>query len=164
MKIFYVVFSLFSVFLLSGCATKDPVANIMHPISKIFQADYQKIWSATMLALEDYPIEAENNEKGYLKTESIPVETIWKFPVERNDTLAAAKYTLHIKMIKGKSKSRPAVKVTVLKKILLQKGFIENPKRIPSNGLEERSILYRIHREINIERAITNHHKRSSAS
>ncbi len=142
----------------------DPLPSITHSVSKVFHADYQKIWSATMLALEDYPIEEENNEKGYLKTESIPIETIWKFPVEREDTLKVAKYTIHIKIIKGRSKSQPAVQVSVLKKTILQKGFIDNPKRIPSNGLEERSILYRIHREISIERAITNHHKKSSSS
>ena len=115
-----------------------------------------------MLALEDYPIEVENNEKGFLKTEKIQIETIWKFPFEREDILTAAKYTIHVKLIKGKIKSRPVVKVRVLKKIFEQKGFIEEPKKVPSNGLEEKTILYRILREINIEQAIINYHQSSS--
>ena len=115
-----------------------------------------------MLALEDYPIETEDNEKGALKTESIQTETIWKYPFERERALTAAKYTIHIKLIKGTVKSKPMVKVRILKKILEQKGFIEDPKRIPSDGLEEKAILYRILREINIEQAILNYHQRSS--
>ena len=115
-----------------------------------------------MLALEDYPIETEDNEKGVLKTESVQTETIWKFPFEREKTLVAAKYTLHIKLIKGKIRSKPVVKVRILKKILEQKGFITDPKRVPSDGFEEKAILYRIFREINIEQAIVNHHQKSS--
>lgn len=115
-----------------------------------------------MLALEDYPIETEDNEKGFLKTENIRTETIWKFPFEQERTLSAATYALHIKLIKGTVGSRPVVKVRILKKILERKGFIEDPKRIPSHGLEEKAILYRILREINIEQAIINHHQKSS--
>ncbi len=161
-NIFLFAFLLFTGFLFSGCASLEPEPHILRPVSKIYPADYQKTWRATMLALEDYPIETEDNEKGLLKTENIQTETIWKSPFERERGLIAAKYTLHIRLIKGKSKSKPMVKVRVLKKILEQKGFIEDPKRIPSDGLEEKAILYRILREINIEQAILNYHQRSS--
>ena len=115
-----------------------------------------------MLTMEDYPIEEENNETGYLKTEAIKTETIWKFPFEREQNLNTDTYTIHIRFIKGKSQSKPVVKVLVLKKILSQKGFIEEPQRKPSDGLEEKAILYRMMREINIEQAISNYHKSSS--
>jgi hypothetical protein len=161
-NIFLFSFLFFAGFLFSGCASLEPEPRILHPVSKVYHADYQKIWRATMLALEDYPIETEDNEKGSLKTESIQTETIWKYPFERESALTAAKYTIHIKLIKGAVKSKPMVKVRILKKILEQKGFIADPKRIPSDGLEEKAILYRILREINIEQAILNYHQRSS--
>lgn len=155
------LFLLLAFFICSSCATLEPI-QIKHPVSKVFYADYQKIWRAAMLALSDYPIESENNEKGYLKTEEIPIETIWKIPFEREKDLNSSKYTIHVKFIKGKVKSASVVKVLVLKKIFQQKGFINAPVRVPSNGLEEKTILYRILREINIEQAIANYHQKSS--
>ncbi len=115
-----------------------------------------------MLVLEDYPIETENNEKGYLKTESIKNETVWKLPFDRDKHFNEFKYTIHIKLIKGKMDSLPVVRVLVLKKIFTQKGFMSDPEQVPSDGLEEQTILYRIFREINIEQAITNYHQSSS--
>ena len=94
-----------------------------------------------MLALSDYPIETEDNEKGYLKTGAIPIETIWKTPFEREKNLNSSKYTIHVKFIKGKVKSAAVVKVLILKKIFRQKGFISTPVRVPSNGLEEKNDL-----------------------
>ncbi|MDE0518856.1 MAG: hypothetical protein OXH36_04810 [Bdellovibrionales bacterium] len=151
----------FFIFVCSSCATLEPI-QINHPVSKVFYADYQKVWRAAMLALSDYPIETEDNEKGYLKTEEIPIETIWKIPFEREKNLNSSKYVIQVKFIKGKVKAVAVVKVLVLKKIFRQKGFINAPVRVPSTGLEEKAILYRILREINIEHAIANYHQKSS--
>ena len=144
-----------------SCASLEMVQTI-NPVSKVFYADYQQVWRATMLALENYPIDMENNEKGYLKTESIQSETIWKFPFFRDKNFNSFKYRLHIKLVKGHADSLSMVKVLVLKKIFIRKGFMNNPERVPSDGLEEKTILYRILREINIEQAITNYHQSSS--
>jgi len=140
----------------------DIKPTTLQPISKVFFADYQKVWSATLLALEDYPIETENNEKGYLKTENILNNTIWKFPFDIGDSRGSAKYTINIKLVKGTSRGRPVVKVLILKRVLLQKGFISDFQRVPSYGLEEKNILYRISREVSIDKAITNYYKKSS--
>ncbi len=160
---FYSLLSFFFIIItLSSCTTLKLKNDVLYPISKTFPVDYQKTWRATMLALEDYPIETEDNEKGYLKTESINYDTIWNLPFEDASSVKAAKYTLHIKLVKGKIKGRSVVKVRILKKILVQKGFIGEPERIPSDSLEEKSILYRILREIHIEQAIANHYQQSS--
>ena len=162
MKTIMKFLSLFIVFVLfCGCTTLEPV-QIIRPVSKVFHADYQKTWRATMLALEDYPIETENNEKGYLKTEFIKNETVWKLPFERGKKFNEFKYTIHITLTKGKMDSLPMVRVLVLKKIFIQRGFMSDPEQVPSDGLEEQTILYRIFREISIEQAITNYHQSSS--
>ena len=158
MKFFFLFFT---VCIVSGCATVKLKSEVITPVSKVFHADYQKTWSAIMLALEDYPIEVENNEKGFLKSESIPEDTIWKLPFIDESKLKSAKYTLYIKLLKGKIDSRPVVKVRILKKIKVRKGFIDEPTRAPSNGLEEKAILYRIMREINIEKAISSYYQSS---
>ena len=162
MKFLFLFFLSFTACIVSGCATVKLKSETITPVSKVFHADYQKTWSAVMLALEDYPIEVENNEKGFLKSEPIQEETIWKLPFIDESKLKSAKYTLYIKLLKGKIGSRPVVKVRVLKKIKVQKGFIDEPIRVPSNSLEEKAILYRIMREINIEKAISNYYQSSS--
>ena len=148
------------VLLLSGCVTAKPTLNRTGPVSKVVRADYQKIWRAVMLTLEDYPIETENNEKGYLKTEPILENTIWKLPFPLKK--AEGKYTLDIRLIKGQSGDEPVVKVQIFKKIKVQKGFISEPEIIPSSGLEEKAILYRILRELEIEKAIAHYHQKKA--
>ena len=151
------VFLFFISFLFSACTTLDSLDTDLHPISKIFHADFQRVWRATILALEDYPIASEDNEKGSLQTEKIPDEKIWQFPAKQKKKIEAAYYTLHIQLVKGKLKKRSVVKVSVLKKIKVQKGFIEGSTRQASDGLEEKAILYRIARELKIEQGIRNY-------
>ena len=114
------------------------------------------------MALEDYPIEVENNEKGYLQTESLKSGTVWKPPFDRSESLGASKYSIHIKLVRGRMDSLPVVKVLVLKKVFVQKGFMSAPQREPSSGLEEKNLLYRMLREISIEKAIARYHQSPS--
>ena len=145
---------------LAGCATTQPAVHRIGPVSKVFHADYQKVWRAVMLALEDYPIEEENNEKGYLKTELIQENTLWKAPFLVKNT--EGKYRLIIQINKGQSHEEPVVQVRIWKKIVIQKGFVSEPQRAPSSGLEEKAILYRIFREIKIEKGIARYYQKKS--
>ena len=156
---FFIVFSCFTV----SCATvKTPPVSI-HPVSKMFSTDYERVWRAMMLALESYPIATEDNEKGFLKTEPIRYGTIWKSPFEQKKDLSSATYIIRIQLIKGKSKSLPVVKAIIYKDTIAKKGFFRDAEKQLSNGLEEKAILYRIIREIKIEQAIMNHHRTSSS-
>ena len=146
----------------TGCATTtQPAQEVISPVSRLFHADYNTTWRALMLALEKYPIEEEDQEKGYLKTAIIKGESIWQLPFH-SKTLPRLKYTIHVQLIKGTRKNKSIVQVSVLKQLTSQKGFIDSPQRIPSNGLEEKTILYRILREMNIDRAITKYHHQQS--
>ena len=146
--------------LLSACVTMQPAVDKIGPISKIFYTNYQKVWQAVMLVLEDYPIEVENNEKGYIKTELIEENTLWKPPFLVKKT--EGKYRLIIKIKKGKSNEDPVVQVSIWKKITFQKGFISEPEIAPSSGLEEKALLYRIFREITIGEGIANYYQKKS--
>ena len=154
--------SILVLLLLTGCATTtQPAQEIVSPVSRLFHADYNSTWRAIMLALEKYPIEEEDKEKGYLKTSIIKGENIWHLPFH-SKILPRLKYTIHIQLIKGARKDKPIVQVSILKQITSQKGFIDSPQRVPSDGLEEKTILYRILREMNIDRAITKYIRRQS--
>lgn len=153
----YILLSILLIFV--GCTSiKAPEQEILSPVSRLFYADYNTVWKAMVLALEKYPIAAENKEKGFIKTAEIKGESLWQLPFQIK-TLPRLKYTLHIQFIKGMRKKQAIVQVSVLKQITSQKGFIHNPERIPSTGLEEKNILYRIFREININRSIERYNK-----
>ena len=141
---------------LVGCATIHPKQNITEPILKIFYVDYEKIWRAVMLTIESYPIESEDHETGIIKTGFIRGDKIWNLPfptlISNKDLL----YKIQINLFRGKTRKGLAVQVQVNKQSFIQKGFIEDPVSIPSNGLQEKNILYRILREIEIDRNIAN--------
>ena len=145
-----------SIFLLSllGCATTYPKQNINEPISKIFYNDYEKVWRAVMLTIENYPIESEDHETGIIKTGFIRGDKIWNLPFSTSISNKDLLYTIQIHLLRGKAKKEHAVQVQVSKKNFIQKGFIEDPVGIPSNGLQEKNILYRILREIQIDQNI----------
>ena len=57
---------------------------------------------------------------------------------------------------------KAATKVTLTKDVTLQSDFFSDPKFLPSDGLEEKTILYRIGREIQIERALAKAQKKQN--
>ncbi len=138
----------------TACVSTQPKRRL-GPVSRLFYADYEQTWKALILALESYPIEEEDKEGGYLKTETIKGESLWQLPFHTK-TIPGKKYTLNIQISREhKEDDQPIVQVSILKTIYSQRGFIDTPHRVPSNGLEEKTILYRIFREIKIDRAIS---------
>ena len=64
--------------------------------------------------------------------------------------------------VKGALEARQATKVTIVKETQLQVDFFSDPRSLPSDGLEEKSILYRIGREIQVERALAKAQKKQN--
>jgi len=148
---------LFTFFLsLNGCTTTYPKQNTNEPASKVFFANYEKVWRAVMLAIESYPIKSEDYETGIIQTGFIRGDKVWYLPFPTSISNNELLYKIQINLFKGKVKNELAVQVQVSKQNFIQKGFIEDPVSVPSNGLQEKTILYRILREIEIDRNIAN--------
>ncbi len=98
-----------------------------------------------------------------IETEEIDGYKAWRPPHKelRPDGLS---YKLNIKVVKGRAGSRPANQVAVLKESAKKKDFFSDAEAIPSDGLEEKSILYRIERELQIQRALQKSLKRQNAT
>ena len=156
MKLNNKIMSLIFLLGLSGCATTYPKQNLNEPVSKTFYVDYEKIWRAVMLAIESYPIESEDHETGIIKTGFIRGDKIWNLPFPTSISNKDLLYKIQINLFKGKAGKELAVQVQVSKQNFIQKGFIEDPVGIPSNGLQEKNIVYRILREIEIDQNIAN--------
>ena len=61
-----------------------------------------------------------------------------------------------INFAKGVTNGKESTRVTIEKKIEVFKDFVSNTEFIPSDGLEEQSLFYRIEREIIVDKALKN--------
>lgn len=140
---------------LSGCALTSSKHEVnTGPYVKIFKGQYDDIWRAAQKVLIDYPIRVNNSETGILQTDSIKGSKAFVPPHSDENYSSGYRYRLLVRMARGSNKKDPAVKVTVSKDIEIQRDFFAKPEPINSDGLEEKVILYRMEREILIDKAI----------
>jgi hypothetical protein len=135
------------------------------PREQVYYATYEEVWRAVNFVLQPYPLRISNMDQGTLETDMIRGYRIWSPPYKSENAATAETYRLTIRVIKGAPLSgKPATKITIVKESQIQQDFFSEPRSIPSDGLEEKSILYRISREIMIERAIARTQKNKNSS
>ena len=72
-------------------------------------------------------------------------------PHKKDETLPSGyQYRLNVNIIKGEKASR----LVILKEVRLQKDFFSDPQELVSDGFEEKALIYRIKREIIIEKIL----------
>lgn len=145
------------VFILSqtscSTSTKQREGSI-GPVTRVLMGDYDKIWRATQKALINYPIRMNNIDTGQIETDVIRGLKVWTPPHRPDAKEPGLRYFLRLSLIKGDVKGQSSVEVNVEKVKTVEKNFFAEEKRLPSDGLEEESILYRIERELVLERSL----------
>jgi hypothetical protein len=142
---------------LSACALfeeRNAPPKYYGPREQVFFATFEEVWRAVNLVLQPYPLRISNMDQGLLETDNIRGYKVWSPPYKSDIASTGESYHLSIHVVKGALDRKAATKVTIVKDNELQVDFFSDPKNIPSDGLEEKSILYRIGREIQIERAL----------
>jgi hypothetical protein len=150
-----------SLLALSGCASLTPQpedvsaqASRQGPKQKVFYAPYDQVWRAAQLAMAKYYMSVNNMDTGVLETDFIKGADGWKAPDATKDPSSGVRYKITLRLVKGKSGSRPSVRAAVSKKLEIQRDFFSDSETLNSDGLEEMIILYRIDRELTIENAL----------
>ena len=59
-----------------------------------------------------------------------------------------------------KTRKRKRTKVSILKEVRMQRDFFSDPTELVSDGYEEKQLLYRIAREIHIEKILKRAHEK----
>lgn len=163
------VIKLFLILTLSGCALfeKDTAEEKFEdipppPYQRLYDADYERVWRAVQIVLTNYPIAVNNLDAGILETDTIRVHKGWLRPEHPPIPPGGRFYTINVQVARGSSPSvgRPVVRVRVTKKVYIQRDFFSSKSEIPSDGLEEQVILYRIGREVQIDRGLEKVYKR----
>ncbi len=132
------------------------------PREQVYYANFEEVWRSVNLVLQPYPLRVSNMDQGMLETDEIRGYRVWAPPHKSDVAASGETYRLTIRVIKGALSSRAATKVTIVKDTQLRRDFFSDPKSMPSDGLEEKSLLYRIGREIQIERALAKAQKKQN--
>jgi hypothetical protein len=148
------IFSLTLILFLSACASNELRYDGYSPINKVFNDEFEVVWRASQIALQKYPMKINNIDKGELETDWIKGYEFWNPPYETPIKERGMQYKLSLKTVKGRIKKEPAIKVSLQKIIEKKRDFFAETEKLPSDSLEEKSILYRIEREIQIDRAL----------
>lgn len=153
-----VLFVAVAVLPFTGCETANPLMDppIDEPKTSIFRDEYDQVWRAIQLAVRKYPVRLNNIESGLLETDYVKGDKLFADPSEGGPPKASIRYKLEIKAVKVKnSEDKQAVKVVVTKVAEVQPDFFTGFKEIPSNGLEEQTLLYRISRYLEMDRKLS---------
>lgn len=122
--------------------------------SRVFKASFDDVWRASQKALVLYPIRTNNSDTGLLQTDYVKGSKAFIPPGQEEPYSNGFRYRLNLRVLKGQKKGSYATKVVIEKKAEIQRDFFSQADPVESDGLEEEVILYRIERELQIERGI----------
>lgn len=142
-----------------GCSLFEPRTSSAEKIiakasqQKIFLASYDIVWRAAHSAVK-YTIASENQDYGAIETDFIKAVDGWLPPDQTKPQYKSARYKLYFNFAKGTTNGKESTRVTIEKKVEVFKDFVSETVFVPSDGLEEQSLFYRIEREIIIDKAL----------
>ncbi len=156
------ILSIFSM-TLGGCAlfTSPEEVRPNTPYVRVFESSYDEVWRAIQKALANYPIQLNNIDQGIIETDTIKGDQIWHPPYNQKNKKMIARYTLQVKVAKGRVQNNDSTRVTLIKKQSVTKDFFSGDVELASDGLEEKAIFYRVEREIKLESSLRKAFERS---
>ena len=139
--------------LLSGCANYEKFRQITEEMeipTRIYKSDYNQTWQAVIQVMRKYDIAQQNQEAGFIKTRWMDntLEVNFTDSFGSSDAVKAAKFKLVVNVVRGFRASREVSKVTIYKRQLMEQDFLQGWKEVTTDGIMEKTLLYRIERLI----------------
>jgi len=122
------------------------------PAVRAFRADYDSVWKSTLIALAKYPLDKNDKSSGEISTTVIDAEQVFK-PYKKK-ARSNERYKLEISLEKRKVRGQKITVVKVHKRPLIKGDFMNRDIELKSDGIEESVLLYRIARELVIDKAV----------
>jgi hypothetical protein len=141
----------------TGCVTatqKLEARQTEGPYSRVFYANYEDVEVALRQSMNRYPQKVDNTEAGIFETDFIKGEARFKPPHKIVNYPPGYRYRLLVRLVRGRTDERPAIKVQITKKVEVVRDFFSDADSLKTDGLEEQVILYRIGRELQLARAV----------
>lgn len=152
----YLLLALTTLFGLFSCASYEQFKHITEDFeipAEIFNADYTQTWQAVLAVMKTYDIATQSQEAGVIKTRwrDNTLEMNFADSFGGSDAVKAARFKLIVNVVKGYKSTREVTKVTVYRRQMVEEDMLQGWREIPSDGIDEKTILYRIGREIAID-------------
>jgi hypothetical protein len=140
----------------TGCSSYENFKNVSEELeipSQVFKADYNKVWQEVHKLTNQYEREVTNQEAGIIKTrwKDNTLELNFADSFGSNDAVKAAQFKLIINVIKGYRGTKEVTKVSIFKRQRVEQDFLQGWKVLRSDGILEKTFLYRLERSLNIE-------------
>ncbi|MBT3586938.1 MAG: hypothetical protein HN509_18650 [Halobacteriovoraceae bacterium] len=121
--------------------------------SQIYKSEFSQSWQAVLQIMRKYDLELQNQEAGVIKTRWIDntLELNFADSFGGKDSVKAARFKVILNVVKGFRGTREVTKVTVFKRQMVEQDFLQGWKVVRSDGILEKTILYRISRILSIE-------------
>ncbi len=153
------LFLISSLLILSSCSSYQNFQYITEEYeipSKVFAATYDESWQAVLQIMQQFDIAVHNQEAGVIKTRWIDNTNDVNFSDSfgSRDAVKSAKFRLLVNVAKGFRGTREVTKVTVHKRQLVEQDFLQGWKEVPTDGIQEQTILYRMERIIAIDQKL----------
>lgn len=140
---------------LGGCASK-PAGEPFY--TRIYVGTYDEVWLASLKALNEYPLKLSNKDSGRIQSEVVngpynEVVLTYPDPIELPERF---RYTVDLNFAKLVADDRqPIVRVRIRKALEKFHDFYTGWLGFPSDGLEEKVILYRIEHILQMEKRLS---------
>lgn len=144
---------------LQACVTNDINPELKQSFEKTYTAKYEDVWRAIQQSIMSYPLRVNNMDTGQVHTTTVRGRLAFKSPqIEGRTPGGGYSYKVYFSVIReAKNKTR----VIITKRAEKKKDFFSAAEEKGTDGLEEQTLLYRIGRELLIERMLV---KRSKGS
>ena len=138
---------------ISSCTSYEKFRQITEELeipSKMFKADYNQTWQAVIQVMKRYDIAYQNQEAGKIKTRWMDntLQVNFTDAFGSADAVKAAEFKLVVNVAEGYSYGRKVTKVTIYKRQRIENDFLQGWKAQPSDGIQEKTLLYRIEKLI----------------
>lgn len=145
------ILCLFLIF--SSCTSYEKFRQITEELeipSRMFKADYNQTWQAVIQVMKRYDIAYQNQEAGKIKTRWMDntLQVNFTDAFGSADAVKAAEFKLVVNVAEGYSYGRKVTKVTIYKRQRIENDFLQGWKAQPSDGIQEKTLLYRIEKLI----------------
>lgn len=142
-------------FLVMGCAS-TPAGDPFY--TRLYSGNYDEVWLAALKALNEYPLKLSNKDSGRIQSEVIngPYNEVllnYPDPIELPERF---RYSLDFNFAKLVADDKqPLVRIRVRKLLEKFHDFYTGWLAYPSDGLEERVLLYRIEHILRMEKLLS---------
>lgn len=137
----------------AGCMSayiKSVGGDTDRQFNRIYLTDFNTAWQSVLDSLKSYPLDVSNREGGFIQTKWNDNTAQKNFTDNFGGTATYLKSQFRMKVTvnKGFFNGVPSVKVSILKEQLIQQDVLEGWRAVPSDQVDETTLLYRIGRII----------------